>query len=82
MNIFDLLYPPTPTVHSDSKSNMAARIHYWELLTLTRLTKITALQATASPKRGALVGFFLPPIILFEIFPKVGGSARSSAAMI
>ena len=79
MNIFDLLSPPTPTVHSDSKSNLAARIHYWELLTLTRLTKTTALQAT---KRGALVGFFLPPIILFEIFPKVRGSARSSAAMI
>ena len=81
MNIFDLLSPPTPTVHSDSKSNMAARIHYWELLTLTRLTKTTALQATASPKRGALVGFFFF-FILFEIFPKVRGSARGSAAMI
>ena len=37
--------PPTPTVHSNSKSNMAGRINGRELITLARTNTTPALQA-------------------------------------
>ena len=37
---------PTPTVHSNSKSNMAGQINDCELLTLARTNKTPALQAS------------------------------------
>ena len=37
--------PPTSTVHSDSKSNMAGRKNDRELITLARPNKVPALQA-------------------------------------
>ena len=37
---------PNPTVHSNSKSNMAGRINDCELLTLARTNKTPALQAS------------------------------------
>ena len=40
-----LSLPPTSTVHSDSKSNMAGRKNDRELITLARPNKVPALQA-------------------------------------
>ena len=37
--------PPSPTVHSNCKSNMTNPINYRELLTLARINKTPALQA-------------------------------------
>ena len=37
--------PPTPTAHSNSKTNMAGRINDRELITLARTNKTPALQA-------------------------------------
>ena len=45
VKIFALLPPPTPTVHSNSKSNIAGRINDCELLTLARTSKTPVLQA-------------------------------------
>ena len=42
---FALRPPPTPTVHSNSKSNIAGRINDCELLTLARTSKTPVLQA-------------------------------------
>ena len=45
VKIFALRPPPTPTVHSNSKSNIAGRINDCELLTLARTSKTPVLQA-------------------------------------
>ena len=45
VKIFALRPPPTPTVHSNSKSNIASRINDCELLTLARTSKTPVLQA-------------------------------------
>ena len=44
--LFALPLPPTPTVHSNCKSNMAGRINDRELITLARTNKTPALQAS------------------------------------
>ena len=41
--LFALPLPPTPTVHSNYKSNMARRINDRELITLVRTNKTPAL---------------------------------------
>ena len=45
VKIFALRPPPTPTVHFNSKSNIAGRINDHELLTLARTGKTPVLQA-------------------------------------
>ena len=45
VSLFALPPPPTPTVHSNCKSNMAGRINDRELIKLARTNKTPALQA-------------------------------------
>ena len=45
VSLFALPSPPTPTVHSNCKSNMAGRINDRELIKLARTNKTPAQQA-------------------------------------
>ena len=63
VSLFALPSPPTPTVHSNCKSNMAGRINDRELIKLARTNKTPAQQAykidadITSPDRRYLTDF-------------------------